>query len=136
MKHPKLSIGLVGLFLFACTDKTEPPIHPDDWVKPGAINSHTAKIAASGIEGCQACHGGTERTDYFGGTSGISCYTCHEGGPSGHPAWAAWMDSDSPDFHGTAVISRGLGTCKSCHGEDLSGGTAKSSCVICHTESI
>ena len=90
----------VLLLLSGCTNTGEPPIHPSGWLDTSSEFSHMSKIAESGIEGCKACHGGEELNDYFGGSSGVSCYGCHAGGPSGHPDWSKWMqDTTSVDFH-------------------------------------
>ena len=71
------------------------------------------------------CHG----DDYLGGTSGVSCYQCHAGGPSGHPTTSIWVGSpDSDDFHGEDDIAR----CVTCHGDDYLGGTSGVSCYQCH----
>ncbi len=54
---------------------------------------------------------------------------------STHPG--AWMDEDSPDFHGNAILreSFSLEGCQSCHGEDNRGGTSQVSCFssACHS---
>ena len=77
------------------------------------------------LDRCQTCHG----EDYLGGTSGVSCYQCHAGGASGHPATSIWVGSpDSDDFHGKDDLDR----CQTCHGEDYLGGTSGVSCYQCH----
>jgi len=119
----------VLIFIFNCTKLGEPQMHPTDWTSANSDNSHMMKISISGIEGCKDCHGGIEKNDYYGGTSEVSCYECHAGGPSGHPAFDIWISSsDNPDFHG----NREQSSCKLCHGEDLTGGTVGVSCYICH----
>ena len=126
-----LTISFI-IFLFAgCTKLGEPTMHPSDWNDPSSENSHMAKIAVTGTEECKACHGGLEKHDYFGGTSGVSCYKCHAGGPSGHPAFNIWVGlPDGANFHGKEDIQ----TCKACHGTNLSGGVAEVSCFACHNE--
>jgi hypothetical protein len=118
------------LFLFiGCTELGEPSMHPSDWTDQQSEDSHMAKIAVTGIEGCKACHGGTEKNNYHGGTSGVSCYQCHAGGPSGHPAFNIWIGTpESPNYHGNSDINH----CKLCHGESLTGGIAEVSCYTCH----
>ena len=60
----------------------------------------------------------------------MSCFTCHAGGPSGHPAYNIWVGSpDSPDFHGKDNTER----CQACHGEDYLGGDSEVSCFTCHS---
>ncbi|MBC8344864.1 MAG: hypothetical protein ISR82_03360 [Candidatus Marinimicrobia bacterium] len=122
----------VLLFFIGCSEPAEKSIHPKEWLTVGSNNSHMEKIAVSGIAGCKSCHGGPEYNDYFGGTSSISCYDCHEGGPSGHPAWSLWMDKNAENFHGKAMDTRGKDDCKKCHGEKLDGGVADLSCQLCH----
>ena len=46
-------------------------------------------------------------------------------GVSGHPA--NWLDKHRP-----AVLGKGTGPCQECHGADLLGGIAKTSCAKCH----
>ncbi len=40
-----------------------------------------------------------------------------------------------PDLHVTAAQAD-VGSCRSCHGEDLSGGISKESCTACHTSGL
>jgi predicted CxxxxCH...CXXCH cytochrome family protein len=46
-----------------------------------------------------------------------------------HPT--GWMDPASANFHGQPAV-RDSNSCRSCHGEDLHGGTSGSSCYTCH----
>lgn len=124
-------ITFILFFMSDCTKLGEPSMHPSDWTDIKSENSHMAKIAVIGIENCKSCHGGLEKHDFFGGTSGVSCYQCHAGGPSGHPAFSVWVGTpEHNDFHGKEDQNR----CAQCHGEfsDESGGLAKVSCSICH----
>lgn len=126
-----LIFSFIMLLIASCTKLGEPTMHPSEWTDSNSENSHMAKIAVTGIEGCKACHGGIEKNDYFGGTSEVSCYDCHFGGPSGHPAFNIWMGSpDNDDFHGEENPSR----CVQCHGgfTDKNGGIAGVSCSTCH----
>jgi len=43
---------------------------------------------------------------------------------------------DSPDFHGKVIRNAGwnMDACHSCHAKDYSGGTAKKSCLTCHSQ--
>jgi len=126
-----LLFSFIILLVSGCTKLGEPTMHPSDWNDPSSENSHMAKIVVTGIEECKACHGGTEKHDYFGGTSRVSCYECHLGGPSGHPAFNIWMGSpEHNEFHGNDNPNR----CVQCHGNfaDESGGLAEVSCYTCH----
>ena len=123
----------ISWLLSGCAEEATPPTHPDNWLKAGDPNSHMAKVQFAGIEGCQACHGGAETNDYFGGTSGVSCYDCHAGGPSGHPAWAVWMsDTLNTEFHGAVAIDKGFTYCNDCHGADEVIGITGHTCTNCH----
>ena len=126
-----LLISIIILLGTSCTELAEPTMHPSDWTDSNSDNSHMAKIAVTGTEECKDCHGGVEKNDYHGGPSGVSCYQCHDGGPSGHPAFNIWMGSpENEDFHGKGSPSR----CVQCHGgfTDESGGIAGVSCFTCH----
>ncbi len=120
-----LIFSFIVFIVTGCTKLGEPTMHPSDWNDSSSESSHMAKIAVTGIEGCKPCHGGIEKHDYFGGSSGVSCYQCHAGGPSGHPDFTVWMNS-----HGNDNSSR----CVQCHGSftDKSGGVAGVSCYTCH----
>lgn len=43
-----------------------------------------------------------------------------------------WNLTTSDEFHGAKVISAGYQSCKTCHGEDLTGGETQISCFECH----
>lgn len=45
-----------------------------------------------------------------------------------------WVNPSSANFHGKSIAAENwdLAMCKSCHGADYSGGTAKVSCNTCH----
>jgi uncharacterized CHY-type Zn-finger protein len=102
-----------------------PSGHPTGWIDPSSENFLGLRIRASGIGECAPCHG----EDYQGGTSGVSCYSCHEG-PSGHPI--GWFDSSSDNYHGLKVAAEGPSVCAACHGEDYKGGVVDVSCYTCH----
>ena len=126
------NILLISIFILlgtSCTELAEPTMHPTDWTDSNSDNSHMSKIVVTGTSGCKDCHGGIEKNDYYGGTSGVSCYQCHSGGPSGHPAFNIWIgEPTNPNFHGKANTN----SCKLCHGDDLRGGIADVSCYTCH----
>ena len=132
MKHIILLLT-AGWIICGCSEEQITSTHPDDWLTPGSDNSHIAKIQGAGIGGCQACHGGVEKNDYFGGSSGVSCYQCHEGGPSGHPAWEIWMtDTTNTQFHGTEAGTVSSSYCSSCHSSDKAVGSTGHLCANCH----
>ncbi len=136
--------------LIGCTEVRDPHIHPQSWLDSSSDYSHMAKIAQSGIEGCRECHGNPDDpTDYFGGEAGVSCYQCHESGPSGHPVFETWVGTppdssasieDQQAFHGTAFLLDQR--CESCHDyyhASPSLNRGKNSvgiyCTNCHTRS-
>ena len=96
-----LLFSFVILLLTGCTELGEPPMHPSGWTDKNSEDSHMAKITIRGIEGCKDCHGGVEKNDYFGGTSGVGCDDCHEG-PSGHPDFSVWVGD--PDHEDVVVV--------------------------------
>ncbi|MFH1070551.1 MAG: hypothetical protein V1794_13120 [Candidatus Glassbacteria bacterium] len=103
-----------------------PSGHPVGYLSPVSANFHGNRVASQGPAACQPCHG----EDYKGGTSGQSCYACHNG-PSGHPA-QGWLDMTSENFHGLAASLRTPTDCARCHGADFKGGTSGQSCRACH----
>ncbi len=123
-------LAVAGLLAAGCADRKEletPETHVEGWMDPASSQFHGAKIEAVNLISCQDCHG----ADYKGGTSGVSCYKCHAGGPSGHPG--GWMDSTSTHFHGLTVAADGTAGCAVCHGEDFRGQENNgSSCYLCH----
>ena len=88
-------------------------------------NFHGASVIAAGNPNeCKSCHG----TDYKGGNSRVSCFTCHVNFP--HPAY--WTKPDSLLYHGNIVENSGDAACRLCHGSDLSGGNTGVACADCH----
>lgn len=87
------------------------------------------------IDRCQTCHG----EDYLGGTSGVSCYLCHDGPnafscpdytpPSTHTVLQE--DDDCEALHMPGFEDPMDNGCALCHGIDLTGGFAPS-CFTCH----
>ncbi|NQU27907.1 MAG: hypothetical protein HQ528_06435, partial [Candidatus Marinimicrobia bacterium] len=109
IRFRKTAIKLVGLallttmiliFISGCAEEATPIAHPDGWADdPDSEYFHSRKVAVNGIAFCKSCHGGAGTNDYYGGSSGISCYQCHKGGPSGHPVFQLWVGSpDSSQF--------------------------------------
>jgi hypothetical protein len=96
--------------------------HTPTWI---ADHSATAETASAS---CAECHG----EEFAGGISGISCTSCHLGGPfSAHPT--SWTQPIALD-HSTYVELNGTVGCSNmdCHGTDLLGGTTGVSCTACH----
>ncbi len=74
---------------------------------------------------CRSCHG----EDLQGGKVEVSCNKCHKEFPHA-PNWIFPGDN----FHGDYVKNNDpeKTSCKTCHGENLDGGTSKISCNKCH----
>ena len=100
--------------------------HPYGWVVPSSAHFHGDAVAANGNAACANCHG----SNFRGGWSGVSCFDCHAGGPSGHPD--GWLEPRSSSFHGQVVLQEGVNDCTRCHGFGLSGGTSGVACADCH----
>jgi predicted CxxxxCH...CXXCH cytochrome family protein len=65
------------------------------------------------------------------GMAAISCSEKREPlAVSTHPD--GWLEESSAKYHGKAVLASGTESCKSCHGQDFSGGSAGISCAGCH----
>jgi len=101
-------------------DDLQPPtsggsqLHPPEWSQAASPGFHGRVLKENDWDdaSCKPCHGG----DYNGGTSGVSCFTCHA--PYPHAA-------QFPGGRHTTYL-RGtlfpLDACKVCHGADYNGG--------------
>jgi len=100
----------------------------------GFVDTHYLDYAKNPDQ-CATCHGSTTDPNSTGGTSGISCYSCHGGGVA-HPAgWEAGLSHGRLGAQAAATASTGLASCARCHGTDYRGGIAASSCFSCHATS-
>jgi DnaJ-class molecular chaperone len=126
----------VALFLGACGElKSDLPapgpqkgVHDVGWNDPAssAFHGNLLKQTQYDTDACVACHAKA----LTGGTSGQSCFTCHDS----YPHKAGWSDTISTQFHGK-VLRLGMGTltgCAKCHGANYAGGTSGKSCYTCH----
>ncbi len=110
--------------------------HPAYNIWVGAPDS--TKFHGEGdIESCKTCHG----DEYLGGTSRVSCYQCHNNGPSGYGC----QDFAPPSNHTVLLENDDCNAlhrpgfedpldngCALCHSADLTGGYGPS-CFTCHT---
>jgi hypothetical protein len=97
--------------------------HPPAWTDPESEQFHGEVVEDSGPEQCQSCHG----EDYQGGSSGVSCYSCHASYP--HPD--GFGDVESTAFHGEyfkVIANWELMPCQSCHGKEYTGKNTGLSC--------
>ena len=138
------SIPVAVLVVFAawllasCADTSDflvEKTHPDGWNSASSETFHGKFVleSASPSESCQSCHG----QDYGGGTSGVSCATCHSAYP--HPE--GFAVPSSIEFHEAVfqdMADWDITKCQTCHGGDYGreiisvqvGETI--SCLTCH----
>lgn len=114
-----------------CADRKNPSmpveVHPAEWTETSSEDFHGNKVALAGLVSCPACHG----QNYQGGTSEVSCFSCHNGS-GGHPN--GWLNKTNEKFHGAAIIAaQSYGDCARCHGEEYKGKkNSGGSCFTCH----
>ena len=90
--------------------------HPAGWVatspaaQPHGVSAKATPGAAAGFASCQTCHG--TGTNFSGGTSGISCYTCHV--PTANsPHASQWRTGDT--YVHTTTDAGNAAVCAYCH---------------------
>ncbi|NNG47767.1 MAG: hypothetical protein HKM86_11725 [Deltaproteobacteria bacterium] len=76
--------------------------------QPHGDDAKAVPGATTGFNYCQVCHG--TGTDFAGGSSEISCYTCH-GASAPHPA--SWRTGDT--YVHTTVAEGNASVCAFCH---------------------
>ncbi|MGB6410245.1 MAG: hypothetical protein WBF16_03480, partial [Candidatus Deferrimicrobiaceae bacterium] len=76
--------------------------------QPHGNDAKAVPGATTGFNYCQVCHG--TGTDFAGGSSGISCYTCH-GASAPHPA--SWRTGDT--YVHTNTAEGNASVCAFCH---------------------
>lgn len=106
--------------------------HPSGWGNPDSASFHGNYLAGThlNISACKQCHGG----DFTGGTSKVSCYTCHSIATVHNSGW--YNSSDPVNFHGRYIMNNSWSSefCKTCHGTDYLGGLSQKSCFTCHED--
>jgi len=117
--------GTSGVGCYSC--HTSFP-HQTGWSDTASSHFH-GKFLLLGLgplTGCAKCHG----TAYDGGTSGVSCYSCH----ASYPHKTGWLDPSVSGSHGKYLKSKSWHTseCVSCHGASFTGGTSGKGCFTCH----
>lgn len=95
-----------------------------NWLSKGVFGFH-GDIAKQSVDSCRQCHG----QDYRGGSSDVSCYTCHFG-PTGSkvPSGVSWQHGSVPH----ESLSPYIETCNNCHETNRSYGFAPTGCHDCH----
>lgn len=137
-----VTVGTVSalLILVGCSEleensqrmnPVESHFHNSDWVTPSVQNNHGRAIAAQGYSmvECQSCHG----TDYKGGVTGSSCFSCHQRGPESCNTCHGSSTNIAPpkDLSGnTETSARGVGA----HQKHLKAATQSAGyhCATCH----
>ncbi len=132
------SLPLAGVFfLSGCSELNTPgpnPVVPGSLVHPTSWNDSTGHGATHGAAlqkvnwdatSCKSCHGGS----YGGGSSQVSCYTCHPSSP--HDV----KFGQTIAGHGVYLKAEHYTTteCKLCHGQSYTGGGVSVSCFTCHS---
>ncbi|MDO8644534.1 MAG: hypothetical protein Q7S00_06190, partial [bacterium] len=78
---------------------------------------------------CQNCHG----TDLKGGTSGISCFSCHPSYPHGNN-WKLSTEHGPAAYGNLKSDSKSGCSTANCHGTDFNGSAQAPSCFNCHDD--
>ncbi|HJV91374.1 MAG TPA: hypothetical protein VJ623_13780 [Holophagaceae bacterium] len=124
-----LVLGCAGKSTDAAPKFNELGEHP----KATWLNTHWQEYAKA-PDSCLTCHGSAKDPAKAGGTSQVSCFSCHPNGP-GHPeGWAAGNQHGRLGAQAAAGDWSGMASCGRCHGSDFTGGLAKVSCMTCHTK--
>ncbi len=102
--------------------------HKTGWVDTSATAFHGKflRLGMGTLTDCATCHG----TNFTGGTSGKSCYTCH----ASYPHKTGWTGTVPASSHGGYLQGKNwsLTECAGCHGSDFKGGSSGKSCFTCH----
>ena len=108
-------------------------VHERQWIDTSSTGFHGAVIRRNNgdYQSCLTCHG----WDFNGGTSGVSCISCHQS-EGGTIHGSGWLDPSAANFHGNAIRANNwdMRPCKSCHGATYSGGRVPVSCRDCHNQ--
>lgn len=125
-------ILIIAIFLlfYGCSEKVtdvDVDSHPAAWAEEDNNNFHGTYVLENGTRSCQTCHGEL----FDGGTSKVSCRTCHALYP--HDPEFALLSS--ANFHGQFIRDNDwdLSECQSCHGESFNLPSTETSCLTCHT---
>jgi hypothetical protein len=107
-------------------------VHQPSWNDTTSGNFHGLYVKDKlhgDLQSCLTCHG----QDYNGGSSKVSCVTCHQA-TSGTIHGKGWEVPGSPNFHGKAIAAASwdMRPCQTCHGQVYAGGRVPSSCRDCH----
>jgi predicted CxxxxCH...CXXCH cytochrome family protein len=139
MRIRTVSIGIVviaALIIAGCADlKNQIPnpvtptsiVHSTGWVDTsghGAGHGLALQQQNWNATSCKSCHGGS----YSGGTSGVSCFTCHPAAPHD-----ALFGADSTKHGSYLKAKQWVATeCQLCHGATYQSGNVNIACYSCH----
>jgi hypothetical protein len=110
--------------------------HPAGWAQ-SSQHGPAAKAQPSAFGGfayCQTCHGDPNATppaNFEGGTSGVSCYLCHEV-DAPHPDGATWMGNVTPSHRNTNQGQANVDVCAQCHRSETPGTVGCFNNTLCH----
>lgn len=126
MTHRILGVLTAALLASSCSElRNDLPVpvsggskvHDAEWNTAAASNFHGKVLKAKGWDDatCKPCHAG----DFTGGSSGVSCFSCHAAYP--HSARFTTAGGGHPGY--LRSLNYPLATCKTCHGVSYAGGT-------------
>ena len=103
--------------------------HPANW-----LHDHWAEFIKNPDQ-CRTCHGSTTDPDKAGGIAKVSCFTCHENGPSHQTGWADASKHGRMGAQLAASDTSGFAYCAKCHGSSYDNPVGQTpSCKACHTK--
>jgi hypothetical protein len=130
------AVAIVALLAGCTTSNSQTPqfdtakaAHPAGW-----LDNHWADFI-NNPDQCRTCHGSTTDKAMAGGTSKVSCFTCHENGPSHQAGFDAGLQHGRMGAQLAPSGTSGFAYCAKCHGSnyDSSAGVVRS-CKACHTK--
>jgi predicted CxxxxCH...CXXCH cytochrome family protein len=129
-------IILIAVLISSCSklkkelpEPTSPTLlHAAEWNEPARSEFHGNYLKENKwkLADCIQCHG----SNFEGGTSNVSCYSCHES----YPHKSGWLIKSNMNYHGLFLKTEdwSAAACMACHGSDLQGGNTDVKCATCH----
>ena len=122
--------GIVGVSCDTCHDASTALQWPHDpnnlWLNNGSVNFHGTEANAD-MALCAKCHG----SDFRGGSTGVSCFTCHfnQNGSKIPPRFPSWVHENDHDFMSPSVEGP---VCNACHTVSRTYNNGPGGCHDCH----